>query len=181
MTFQTLDYELKVLDTSGLSLEEQCEAIWAETLKQERAEIRLRKQQPETTIWDGEWNQQHILTDEYQAELSWIDNDTGPGTTTHPWESEVAHWIHDIQGRIDRGEKRNCHLTSQYCGARWGGRLDNATIRTNDDGTKDLIVTWLHDYENVKWYSVWSRPQTPSCHTYFSGLVFSSWLAPSRG
>ena len=162
MTFQTLDYEPRTLDTEGLSLEQQCEAIWAETLKQERAEIRLRKQHPESTIWDGEWQQQHLLTDEYEAEISWIDNDTGPGATTIPWTSPVAQWIHDMQGRIDRGEKRNIHLTVQYCGARWGGRLDNANVRTTEDGDKVLIVTWLHDYENTKWYSVWSNPFLPA-------------------
>lgn len=162
MTFQVLDYELKTLDVEHLSLEEQCEAIWQETIKQERAEIRMRRQQPESTIWDGEWLPQHILTDEYEAELSWIDNDSGPGQTTHPWESPAAQWIYDMQGRIDRGEKRNVHLTSQYCGARWGGRLDNATVRTTEDGDKQLIVSWLHDYENLKWYSVWSNPFLPA-------------------
>lgn len=162
MTFQTLDYEPKILDVAHLSLEQQCEKIWEETIRQERAEIRLRKQQPETIIWDGEWQMQHILTDEYEAELSWIDNDTGPGATMIPWSSPVAQWIYDMQGRIDRGERRNIHLTSQYCGARWGGRLDNATVRTTDEGDKILLVTWLHDYENVKWYSVWCNPFLPA-------------------
>jgi hypothetical protein len=162
MTWQTMDYETKVLDVDSLSLEELCEAIWQETLKQERAEIRLRLQPPQTDIYDGEWILQHILTDEYEAELSWIDNDSGPGSTVIPWESPVAQWIYDMQGRIDRGEKRNVHLISQYCGARWGGRLDSATVRTTEDGDKQLIVAWLHDYENLKWYSVWSNPFTPA-------------------
>lgn len=161
MTIQTLDYESVPLNTS-LSLEEQCEAIWAETIKQERAEIRLRRERPHTMIWDGEWKLQHVLTQEYEAQLSWIDNDTGPGSTTIPFDTHVAQWIHDMQGRIDRGEKRNIHLTAEYTGARWGGRLDNATVRTTEDGDKVLIATWLHDYENLKWYSVWCNPFLPS-------------------
>lgn len=153
-----IDYEPKTLDVEGLSLEEQCEAIWDETLKQERAEQALRRRHPDVTIYDGDWNMQHILTGEYNAEFSWIDNDTGPGATEIPFESEVAQWIWDMQGRIDRGEKRNVHTSVEYCGARWCGRLDNATLRGTEDGDQVLLVTWLHDYENLKWYSVWSNP-----------------------
>lgn len=162
MTVQTIDYIPQHLDTDTLSLEEQCEAIWTETLKQEHAEIKLRRQKPLVSIWDGEWQLHYILTDEYHAEFSWIDNDSGPGVTEIPWTSHVAQWVWDMQGRIDRGEKRNVHTTVEYCGARWGGRLDNATIRTTEDGDKSVIITWLHDYENVKWYSVWSNPFLPA-------------------
>lgn len=162
MTVQTLDYTPTVLDFDELTLEQQCSAIWAETLKQERAEKALRREQPIPTVWDGEWAPHYILRDEYEAQVSWIDNDTGPGATTLPFDSDCAQWIYDMQGRIDRGEKRNVHLTVEYCGARWGGRLDNATIRTTEDGDQQLIVTWLHDYENAKWYSVWSNPFLPA-------------------
>jgi hypothetical protein len=162
MTWQTLDYEPKVLDTESLSLVEQCEAIWQETLKQERAELRMRKQQPETLLWDGEWQLQHVLTDEYEAEFSWIDNDSGPGAITLPWSSETAQWLWGMQERIDQGQKRNVHCTVAHCGGRWGGRMDNVTIRTTEEGEKLCVATFLHDYENLKWYSVWSNPFLPS-------------------
>lgn len=161
MTLQTLDYEPIPLDTS-LDLAAQCEAIWSETLKQEAAEIAFRRQRPVCQIWDGEWQLQYVLTQEYEAQFSWIDNDTGPGSTTIPFDTHVAQWIHDMQGRIDRGEKRNVHITVEHAGARWGGRLDNETVRTTEDGDKVSIVTWLHDYENLKWYSVWCNPFLPS-------------------
>jgi hypothetical protein len=159
MTVQTLDYEAVPLDTT-LTLEQQCEAIWSETIKQQHAEERLRRQRPDVGVHDGEWRLQHVLTQEYEAEVSWIENDTGPGSTSIPFETHVAQWIWDMQSRIDRGEKLNVHLSVEYCGARWCGRLDNATARTTEDGDKVLIVTWLHDYENLKWYSVWCNPWT---------------------
>lgn len=178
MSVQTIDYTPTVLDTT-LSLEQQCEAIWQETLKQERAEQRLRRKRPDLFVYDGEWDLHYLITDEDEAEFSWIDNDTGPGSTVLPWDSYVAGWIWDMQGRIDRGEKRNVHLVVEHCGARWAGRLDNA--RANTTGTdKTLIVTWLHDYENLKWYSVWSNPFTPATFQWPRVFILAGpipWLA----
>lgn len=156
-----LDYEPVTLNTS-LSLEEQCEAIWKETLKQERAEQALRRQRPVVLIYDGDWNLHYQLATEYKAQFSWISNDTGPAMTAIPFTDEVAQWINDMEGRIDRGEKRNVHITVDHCGARWSGRLDNSNVKLTEDGDKVLEVTWLHDYENLKWYSVWSNPMLPA-------------------
>jgi len=162
-----LDYTPTLLDVDNLTLEEQCQAIWDETLRQERAEKALRRQKPDATIWDGEFNQQFVLGDDtYSAEFSFISNDSGPGQTVLPFSSFAAQWIYDMQGRIDRGEKRNVHITVEYCGARWGGRLDNAVYRVTDDGDEVLVVTWLHDYENAKWYSVWSNPFLPAAFQF---------------
>lgn len=157
-----LDYEPIQLDFDNLDLRAQCEAIWDETIKQERAEVRLRRQPPIVRIFDGEWELHHVLATEYRAEFSFISNDSGPGQTDIPFTSEVAQWIHDMQGRMDRGEKRNVHITVDYCGARWSGRLDKATLKSDEDGDQTLSVTWLHDYENLKWYSVWSNPFLPA-------------------
>lgn len=148
-----LDYEPTTINFAA-SLEEQCEAIWQETLKQERAEIALRRQRPVVLIYDGDWRLQYKLDGDYKSQFSWISNDTGPGMTAIPFVSNVAQWIHDSQGRIDRGEKRNVHITVDYCGARWGGRMDNANVKLTEDLDKVLEVTWLHDYENLKWYSI---------------------------
>lgn len=169
-----LDYTPTALDTEHMSLLEQCNAILAETLKQERAEKALRRQKPEALVWDGEWQLQHIIGDDaYSNEFSWISNDSGPGQTILPFDSFAAQWIFDMQGRIDRGEKRNVHITVEYCGARWGGRLDNAVYRCTDDGDEQLVVTWLHDYENAKWYSVWSNPFLPAAFQFPRAFILA--------
>lgn len=160
-----LDYEPPGYDAAQLdsmSLLEQCEAIWDETTKQERAEKRMRRERPVVLIYNGDWDLHYQLAQEYSAEFSFISNDSGPGKTTIPFNTDVAQWIHDMKGRIDRGEKRNVHITVDYCGARWGGRLDNANVKLTEEGDKVLEVTWLHDYENLKWYSVWSNPFFPA-------------------
>lgn len=144
------------------SLESQCATIWSETRKQIRAERKLREQPPVVMIWDGEWDPQFQLTQEYAAEFSFISNDSGPGKTVIPFDTAVAQWIHDMQGRIDRGEGRGVHITVDHVGARWGGRLDSAAVKLTEDGDRVLEVTWLHDYENLKWYSVWSNPFLPA-------------------
>ncbi|AER47575.1 minor tail protein [Mycobacterium phage DS6A] len=156
-----IDYEPVTLDF-GMSLEAQCAAILAETEKQKRAEQMALRVRPSVLVWDGDWNLQHIMAVEYKAQFSWISNDTGPGMTELPFNAPVAQWIHDMQGRIDRGEKRNVHITVDYSGARWAGRMDSANVKLTDDGDKSMEVTWLHDYENLKWYSVWSNSWLPA-------------------
>ena len=140
----------------------QCEAIWQATLDQKYDEQKIRRQPPLVRVCDGDWNLQHILRDEYKATFSFISNDSGPGQTDIPFESPVAQWIYDEQGRMDRGEKRNVHIAVDYCGARWSGRLDKASVISDEDGIQTLSVSWLHDYENLKWYTVWSNPFLPA-------------------
>lgn len=141
-----------------VDLEAQCEAIWQATLDQERHEIRIRNEAPLVRIWDAEWQLQHVISGEYAASFTWISNDSGPGQTEIPFDHPAAQWMHDSQGRIDRGEGRNVHITVDYCETRWGGRLDKAVVESRDDGDDVLVIDWQHDYENLKWYSIWSNP-----------------------
>lgn len=159
-----------------------CAAALATIEGYERAEERIRKQQPFVRIWDGEWELQHILSVDYKSTFSWISNDTGPGQSEIPYDTEVAQWIHDMEGRMDRGEKRNVHVTVDYCGARWSGRLDKTSLEKREDGDEVLVVDWLHDYENL-------TPRlngitfgvTPSYRPYCNFRAHFSSRAPSRG
>lgn len=144
-----------MLDTT-LSLEEQCAAIWQATLDQEKAEERIRRTPPDILLWDGEWQLQHVISGiEQQASFQWISNDTGPGQIEIPFDHPAAQWVHDDLGRIERGEGRNVHITVEYCGARWSGRLDKAVVESGEDGDDVLVMDFAHDYENLKFYSVW--------------------------
>ena len=65
--------------------------------EQIRAEGKVRAEKPLVRLWDAEWNIQHVLGDEYSAQLSWVSNDTGPGQLELPYESVAAQWIYDYQ------------------------------------------------------------------------------------
>ena len=138
-----------------------CDTIWDATETQKLVEERIRREQPVGRIWDAEWNCQHVMGSEYSAKFSWISNDTGPGQTEFPFESPIAQWIYDYQGRLDRGEGRTVGITIDYTGARWSGILDKFAVEQREDGDRVLVVDWVHDYEKLKWYPVVPNPFLP--------------------
>jgi len=145
-----------------LDLQAQCEAIWQATLDQERDETRIRTDEVVIRLWDGDWGQQHLMRNEYSAGFAWISNDSGPAQTEVPFDSPEGFWLYDMWGRMERGEKRNVHISAEYCGARWSGRMDKCVVEHREDGDTVVVVDWLHDYENVKWYTVWSNSFLPA-------------------
>lgn len=151
-----------VADIAELSLAEQCSAIRTATRKHYRDLERLREEGELVRLWDGEWNLQHVTGDEYESSWKWKSNDTGPGHLELPFESHAGYWVYDMWGRMERGEKRNVHVTVDYCGARWGGRLADVTVENREDGDKVVVAEFDHDYENVKWVTVWSNPFFPA-------------------
>jgi len=155
-----------LLDTT-LSLDDQCARIWELTRAEKHDQERLRREPPVVRLWDAEWALQHVISGvEYSASFQWISNDTGPGQISIPFDHPAAEWVHDSQGRIERGEGRNVHLTVDYCGTRWSGRMDKAVVETGDDGDDVLVMDFAHDYENVKWYTVWSNPFLPAAFQF---------------
>lgn len=126
----------------------------------------MRRERPLVRIWDAEWNVQHVLGAEYSSQFSWISNDTGPGQTEMPFDSPVAQWIFDYQGRLDRDEGRTVGITVDYNGARWSGILDKFSVEQRGDGDVVLVVDWQHDYEHLKWYSVVPNPLLPEAFQF---------------
>ncbi len=142
---------------------DECEAIWEVTEERERQRELARNAEPEVRVWDGDWALHGWLDAAYLIDVEWVDNDTGPGVTELPWDHYAAEWIWDEWGRIQRGEKRNVHLTVDTAtGARWSGRLEHVTAEEREDGTQVLVIDWLSDFETVKWYTVWSNAFLPS-------------------
>lgn len=149
-------------DITTLTLKEQCEAIWAATKAHEEAEERSRREPPLMRIWDGDWHLHGVLSTEYSAEFTWIDNAAGSGLTEIPLDDPIARWIWSVKDRIENGEKRNVHITVDKDGARWSGRLHDHTVEKREDGTRVLVVRWMHDMENLKYYQIWSNPFFPA-------------------
>lgn len=146
----------------GASLLDQCNAILAETERQRRAERNLREVTPVVRLWDGEWNLIHLVTSEYSGSFELVDGDTGAGELPIPTDSRVAQWALDSQARIARGEKRNIHVTVDYVGARWSGRLKNVVQEDMNDGSSVTTLAFASDYEELKFYDVWSNPFLPA-------------------
>lgn len=147
-----------MLDTA---IPDACEEIWKATLAQERKEKIARLQPPLIRVWDGAWNWQGEIAAEYQGTFTWVSNDTGSGEIELPFDHYVARWIWDERGRMERGEYRNVHITVDKDGARWGGRLEHVSVDKRSDGSVVLVATFLHDYENLKWYQVPPNPFLP--------------------
>ncbi len=148
-------------DITTLSLSDQCRAIWDATTAREEAESRARLEPPLVRIWNGDFELQDILNSEYMAEFTWIDNDSGTGITEIPLWDPVAKWIWQVKDRIDAGEKRNVFITVDKDGARWSGILHDHTVEKREDGTRVLVVRWMHDFEFLKYYLVWCNPFLP--------------------
>ena len=151
-----------VSSIGNLTLEEQCRVTWDATLKHERERQALRDEGEIIRLWDGEWHLHHVAGEEYESGWEWKSNDTGAGFLEIPFDNPAGFWIYDMWGRMERGEKRNVHVTVDYCGARWGGRLGNVTVENREDGDKVVVAEFDHDYENLKWVTVWSNPFLPA-------------------
>ncbi|WP_084721749.1 Gp37-like protein [Rhodococcus marinonascens] len=145
----------------GDTLLERCEAIWQATREQEKREALRRLEPPLTRLWDGEGNWQGEVAAEYLGRFEWVSNDAGSGLLEIPFDHYTARWIWDEQGRMTRGEKRNVLVTVDKDGARWSGLMEDVTVEKRDDGTVVLVVRFLHDYEFLKWYTIWSNPFLP--------------------
>lgn len=149
-----------MLDTT-LSLDEQCTQIGVLCRQQKVDEDRLRRADPILRLWDAEWGLQHVISGiEYQASFQWVSNDSGPAQIEIPFQHPAAQWVHDSQGRIDRGEGRGVHLTVDYCGVRWSGRLDKSEVESREDGDDVMVLSFAHDYENLKFITCWANPFT---------------------
>jgi hypothetical protein len=146
----------------GLSLEEQCEAIWVATREQERQQERMRQADPVVELFDAEMRLQHLVRNEYGQSLVLPSNDTGNIKLPVPFDSPAGQWLWEEKARLDRGEGKNVNIIVSYCGSRIGGLIENIDLDL-DEKTGDQIITaeFLTDAERLKWYSCWSNPWFP--------------------
>lgn len=148
------------------ALDERCAAGLQQIRRNQKNRQRLMDQPELVRLHDGEWNLHHLLGNEYENSFTWVSNDTGQGHLEVDFDSPQGLWLYDMWGRMERDEKRNVHITVDDCGARWGGRLDNCTVSHKDDGQRVVIAEFLHDYEELKWVTVWSNPFLPAAFQF---------------
>ncbi|MBF6133516.1 hypothetical protein IU501_10945 [Nocardia otitidiscaviarum] len=145
----------------GLTLEEQCEQIWAATRERERRQERMRAADVTVMLFDAEMRLQHLVRNEYGLDLVMPSNDTGTIELPLPFDSPAGQWLFEQRERINRGEGRNINIVIEYCGSRIGGLADWVDLDIDDDGGQIVTTRFLTDMERLKWYSCWSNPWFP--------------------
>ncbi len=147
----------------GLSLEEQCAAIWDATERAHADLERERRTPPLIRLWTGgNADLVHIVECEDSARWEDPDNDTGPGVLKMDFALPQAQWLNDMYGRIKRGEKRNVLVSMDYMGNRWSGLLEEVNVETDELGTSTLTATFLSDFEQLRTKLLWATPVMPA-------------------
>ncbi|WP_433703653.1 hypothetical protein [Prescottella equi] len=144
------------------SLEEQCEAIWRATLDAEREDWEIRNADPLIKLADGNQVIRYLLFDVQDLKLSEIENNTGQASFLLDVDHYVAAWVIDKDGRRARGEGANIHIDIEIAGVRWSGRAEPPKVERGTDGRRYVRLTFLHDYENLKWIDCWPNPFLPA-------------------
>ena len=116
---------------------------------------------PAVYIYDGHQRLQHVLLDVQSAEVIDVENDTGAVTVVFDSQHPVADWVRDKKGRIARGEGANIHVEYRHAGTRISGRLDESGLLPVDGG-RQVQLTCLGEYENLRYIPVWSNPILPA-------------------
>lgn len=134
------------------------ELIWdtCNTIRLNREE--LRKEPARIRIWDGDWKYIGQIADPLKASFQWKLNDTGVGAVDIRIDNWIGKWVLDYNS----GRKKNVHITMDKDGARWGGRLNQARLVKEEDGTRYIALEFLHDYEEIKHLYVWPNPFLPA-------------------
>lgn len=163
----------------SLDLLERCEQIWAATRQTVRDEERTRREAPVIRLWDAEWDLQYLVANPLSYTFEWIDNDTGTGEIVVLAESLLGQWMLDFEGRDLREEGVNVHITADYVGGRWGGRMEDVSIEETSTGDQIITATFLHDYENLKWIECFPTPFLPAITQFRAWMLLGpvDWCA----
>lgn len=134
------------------------DGIWEHAATTARNRQASRQQPPHIRLWDGDFAYVATLHDVIEAKFQWKLNDTGVANVQLPADHPQARWVLDVWNR----STRNVHITMDKDGARWSGRLKQATLSKQSSGQRHLNLTFLHDYENVKKIYCWPNPFLPA-------------------
>lgn len=135
---------------------------WETSEQQKRDAEELRRRQPVVRLWDGDWKVGVPVRGALRVNCRWVMNNTGSAEIDLPPGHHLIDWIFDQSQRTTR----NLHLTIDKDGARWGGRMKDARIIRHDDGHRIIRLTFLDDYEELKYLQVWSNPFLPAAFQF---------------
>ncbi|WP_330185008.1 phage tail protein [Nocardia sp. NBC_01503] len=132
----------------------------------QKAKVQRKTQRyarPLVRLWDGNWVLRGVSGAEVSADFRWTLNDTGVGVLVLPYDYYLARWAMDIYNDDPRSGRttQNIHITVDKDGARWDGRLEKAVLKTDEQGTTTVELSFLHSYEELKHIICWSNPFLP--------------------
>ncbi|WP_405137511.1 phage tail protein [Nocardia sp. NBC_01388] len=125
---------------------------------------------PLIRLWDGDWVLRGLVTGEMSGSFIWMLNESGTGKLVLPYDHYLAKWATGTVGT----SKQNVHITVDTAtGARWGGRLSKAIIKTDEEGIVTVELDFLHDYEELKHIDVWSNPLLPAIFQFPKDFILA--------
>lgn len=134
------------------------EDIFQGAMNRRARRARLRRKSPLVRLWDGDYHLRGRVKGEYSSSFEWKLNDTGSGEIVLNANHHLARWVMRFSDR----EKKNIHVTVDKDGARWSGRLRDATADMDATGARIVTLSFMHDYEELKHIDIWPNPFTPA-------------------
>ncbi|MGW4120757.1 Gp37-like protein [Nocardia sp. NPDC004711] len=133
-------------------------ALYAQAQAGKQTRKKKRNARPLVRLWDGNWALRGICGAEISGDFKWLLNDSGTGTLVLPYDHYLAKWIM----HADQRTTESVHVTVDHSGARWDGRMESATVKSDESGYTVVEVQFMHSYEEIKRLYVWSNPLTPA-------------------
>lgn len=124
-------------------------------------------------IWNGNWEFFDTVTDEFEHEFEFLNNDAGSATVSLPVDSSVAKRLIDPQ----RWPHKSMYITFDRGPVRWSGRIQTLRVEVDYKGDQQVVLYAVHDYQKLKELLVWANPFLPA------GIQFpKAWVlfGPSR-
>ncbi|MEJ4100937.1 phage tail protein [Corynebacterium mastitidis] len=134
------------------------ETIWQAALRHREAREAYRRQKPFVRLWDGDWVLRGRVAGEIEASFSFKLNDVGSGLVVLPATHHLAVWALDVWGR----KTENIHVTADFRGARWGGRMQSVSLVKGSDGARTVEIQFLHDLKELDHVLCWPNPFLPA-------------------
>lgn len=154
-------------------LDKHLDEVW-ERLQHERlARVARRSVRPLIRLWDGDWNFRGVVAGEIDFSFEWRMNDVGGGFVKLPHDHYLALWAMGVYKR----PTRNIHITVDKDGARWGGRMQSATLVKNEDGTRHVELKFLDDVKELDHIHVWPNAFLPAGVQFPKAFILAG---PSR-
>lgn len=161
-------------------LEQRCADTLDAVRRRERARELKRLMGPTIRIFDGNMNTVEVVRAEDEIDFTEVENDSAAGVLKVDGELPIAQWLWDLKGRKDRGETIDVFIAVDYVGWRWGGRLEDCVLRSDELGNPRVDAIFEHDYAELKARDLWATPSTPAGFQPFKIFMLagpSDWAA----